>query len=77
MMIVDDDRSAALIIRVWLEGGTDQFRSRVTAVDTSTGSTGGGGVTVAVASSPREVTDAVRQRLQDLIRDAPKRIDSE
>jgi hypothetical protein len=77
MVTLDDDRSAALVIRVWLEGPTDQFRSRLTAADTSPGSTSGDEVTVAVVSSPREVTDAVSQWLQDFVRDAPKQIDSD
>jgi hypothetical protein len=29
---VTDERSAALLLRVWLEDGTDEFRARVTAV---------------------------------------------
>ena len=77
MVTLDDDRSAALVIRVWLERGTDQFRGRLTAVDASPALGGGEGVTVAVASSSRELTDAVSEWLQDLLRDAPKRIDTE
>lgn len=77
MVTLDDDRSAALVIRVWLEPGTDQFRGRLTAVDTSPASGGGDGVTVAVASSPREVTDAVGQWLRDFVHDASKPIDTE
>jgi len=77
MVTLDDDRSAALVIRVWLERETDQFRGRLTAIDTSPGSDGGDGATVAVASSPREVTDAVSQWLDDFVHDAPKRIDTE
>jgi len=69
--------SAALVIRVWLEGATDQFRGRVTSVAAGPGPAAGGGVTVAVASSPREVTDAVICLLEEFIRDASKRIDSE
>jgi hypothetical protein len=34
-------------------------------------------VTVAVASSPREITDAVSCSVEEFIRDAAKRIDSE
>jgi hypothetical protein len=53
---VTDDRSAALLVRVWLEDGTDEFRARLTAV-------GGAGpdedVTVAVTSSPSDVLVAV------------------
>jgi hypothetical protein len=77
METLDGDRSAALVIRVWLERGTDQFRGRLTAVDTSPTSEGDDGVTVAVSSSPREASDAVSQWLHDFVRDAPKRIDTE
>lgn len=77
MVTLDDDQSAALVVRVWLEGGTDQFRGRLIAVGTSPGSRGGAGVTVAVASSPREVADALSEWLHAFIRDAPTRIDTE
>ena len=59
MVIVDDDRSAALIIRVWQEDGAQGFRARLTAADTSPGSDGGGERTVAVASSAGDVLAAV------------------
>jgi hypothetical protein len=74
---VDDDRSAALVVRVWLEGETGEFRSRLTAADTSTRSAFGDEVVVAVVSSPREVVDAVGEWLKEFVRDAPKRIDSD
>lgn len=76
MVILGDDRSAALVIRVWLEEGTDQFRGRLTAAETSSAAGGGEDVTVAVAASPRELTDAVSHWLQDFSRDAAKRIDT-
>jgi hypothetical protein len=72
-----DDRSAALVIRVWLEEETNQFRGRITAVDTSAGSEGGEGISLAVASSPSDLTDAVREWLYEFISDAPKRVDNE
>src|SRR5215203_2662334 len=34
---LDEDRSASLLVRVWLEGGTDEFRARLTSADTSPG----------------------------------------
>jgi hypothetical protein len=77
MVTLDDDRSAALVIRVWLDGETGQFRSRLTAGDTTPRSAAfGEDLTVAVASSPREVMDAVGEWLQEFVRDASKRIDS-
>lgn len=72
---MDDDRSAALVIGVWLEGGTDQFRGRLTAVDTGAGNAEE--FTVTVAASSRELTDALSQWLQRFLRDATTRIDTE
>jgi hypothetical protein len=63
---LNDDRSATLILRVWLEGGTDGFRGRVTTVDTTV-SHGGGELTVGVASSPGEMVDAVRAWLDEFL----------
>ncbi len=65
-MTLDDDRSATLVLRVWLEGGTDGFRGRVTTVDTTVGH-GSGELTVAVASSPGEIVDAVRVWLDEFL----------
>lgn len=59
-----EDRSAALLLRVWLEDGTDQFRARVTAVGLDTEEDR----TVAVASSPSEVVDAVGDWLDRFVR---------
>lgn len=59
-----DDRSAALLVRVWLESGTDQFRARVIATAPDTGEEDR---TVALASSPREVADAISDWLDRFI----------
>jgi hypothetical protein len=59
-VILDQDRSASLLLRVWLESGTDDFRARLTTLDTSPGEAGGAEVAVAVASSPDEVITVVR-----------------
>jgi hypothetical protein len=68
---VEQDRSAALLVRVWLEGGgRGSFRARLTAVDTSGASGPDEGVTVAVSSSPGEVVDALRDWLEDFVSDA-------
>jgi hypothetical protein len=64
-MAVTDDRSSALLVRVWLEGGTDEFRARVTAVGLDTSEEDR---TVALASSPREVMDAVGNWLDRFVR---------
>ena len=65
-MTLDDDRSATLILRVWLEGGTDEFRGRVTTVDTTVHH-GSGELTVGVVSSPGEMVDAVRAWLDEFL----------
>lgn len=62
-MAVADDRSAALLLRVWIEEGSDQFRARVMAV----GSGEGGDRTVALASSPDEVLEAVGHWLDEYL----------
>jgi hypothetical protein len=60
---VADDRSAALLLRVWIEEGSDQFRARVMAI----GSGGGTDHTVALASSPDQVLEAVGQWLDEYL----------
>jgi hypothetical protein len=60
METVPHNRSASLFIRVWSESGTDDFRARLTALDTSPGEVGDAEVTVGVASSPAAVMSMVR-----------------
>jgi hypothetical protein len=74
---VDGDRSAVLLVRVWLEDGADSFRGRLTSMDTAPGQLAAEEGTVAVASSPRDVVDAVRAWLDDFLRDAANPIDSD
>jgi hypothetical protein len=62
---VADDRSAALLLRVWTEEGSDQFRARLMAV----GSGQGSDRTVALASSPDEVLEAVGRWLDEYLRE--------
>ena len=57
---MDDDPSAVLVVRVWLEGDSSQFRARLTTAGTTPGSGVGEEVTVTVASSPGDVVRAVR-----------------
>ena len=61
-----DDPSAALLIRVWLEG-PGEFRARLL---TAAAGTPAEEVTVAVASSPDDVLDAVRVWLDGFIANA-------
>jgi hypothetical protein len=63
---VNHDRSATLILRVWTEGGTGEFRARLATVDTSVGREGGE-MTLAATASPEEMVDAVRVWLDDFL----------
>jgi hypothetical protein len=56
---------------VWLEDGARVFRGRLTTMETSPGGRGADEVAVALASSPREVVDAVRAWLDQFVGDAP------
>jgi hypothetical protein len=64
---VVDDPSAALLIRVWFEGA-GEFRARLLTLRDATAETPPEAVTVAVASSPGGVLDAVRGWLDDFTR---------
>jgi hypothetical protein len=66
--------SAALILRVWLEGDADELRGRLTTVDTSVG-TDGGELTVCVTASTDETVAAVRGWLDDFLARATHPID--
>ena len=73
----DGDRSAVLLVRVWLEDGVESFRARLTSMDTTTGRGAAQEGTAAVASSPGDVVEAVRAWLDEFLRDAPNPIDSD
>jgi hypothetical protein len=64
---VVQDPSAALLLRVWLEG-PGAFRARLLTLHTDAAGTSAEEVTVAVASSPEDVLDAVRAWLDDFTR---------
>jgi hypothetical protein len=64
---VNEDRSATLILRVWVEGGTGDLRGRLTSLDTSAGQEADE-VTVTVASSPGALVDAVGAWLEEFVR---------
>jgi hypothetical protein len=74
---VDDDRSAALLVRVWVEGGSGHFRCRLTTIDTSGGPGSGEEVTLTVTSSPSDVVTAVRQWLGRFLDVAANPIDTD
>ena len=71
---MDDDTSAALLIRVWLEGSRE-FRARLLTLGDATAEAPAEEVTVAVTSSPDEVLDAVRNWLDGFVRGATTRTD--
>ena len=62
------DPSAALLVRVWLEG-PGEFRARLLTRHGRAPGASAEEVTVAVASSPEGVLDAVRAWLGDVTRD--------
>lgn len=62
-----------MLLRVWLEDGTDDFRARLTRLRTVAERRPDGGVTVALASSPDAVCAAVRAWLEDFLGTAGKR----
>jgi hypothetical protein len=64
---VAQDPSAALLLRVWLEG-PGEFRARLLTLHADAAGTSAEEVTVAVASSPEGVLDAVRAWLDDFTR---------
>jgi hypothetical protein len=64
---VDQDRSASLLVRVWLEGGAGQFRARLTSVDTSPETEDDAGVSVGVASSPGDVITFIETWLRTFV----------
>jgi hypothetical protein len=67
VVIVEQDRSAALVVRVWAEGGTGGFRARVTGVDISGSESTGEELTIAVAASPGDLLDALRVWLEEFL----------
>jgi hypothetical protein len=73
---VDGDRSAVLLLRVWLADGARTFRGRLMEMDTSVARRGGEETSVAVVSSPRDAAEVVRTWLDRFLDEAPDRIDS-
>ena len=69
-----DDPSAARLIRVWTEGSSE-FRARLMTLRGATAQAPAEEVTVAVASSPGGVLDAVRDWLDDFIGNATIPVD--
>lgn len=61
------DPSAALLVRVWLEA-PGELRARLLTLHADAAGTSAEEVTVAVASSPEGVLDAVRAWLDDFTR---------
>ena len=74
---MDGDPSSVLVVRVWLEGGTDQFRARLMTAGTTPDRGVGEEVTVTVASLPGEVVRAVRAWLEEFLEPGRSSIDGE
>jgi hypothetical protein len=74
---VDGDRSAVLLLRVWLADGARNFRGRVTKMDTSVARRGGEEASVAVVSSPRDAAETVRAWLDRFVDEAVDRLDGD
>jgi hypothetical protein len=72
---MDGDPSAVLVVRVWLEGDTDQFRARLMTVGTTPGRGVGEEVAVTVAASPGDVVRAVRAWLEEFLDTGSSSID--
>jgi hypothetical protein len=66
MVPVSDDRSTALLVRVWLEGDLGAMRARLTALRPSQGGEPPEEVTVAVVASASELLRAVSEWLDDV-----------
>jgi hypothetical protein len=64
---VTDDRSAVLLIRVWLDGEDDAFRARLTAMGLQPDGAPGQETTVAVAATPGAVLTAVEAWLAGFV----------
>jgi hypothetical protein len=62
---VAEDRSGGLLVRVWLEGGVDGFRARLTALGPWPASEESG--KQMSLASPAAVADAVYAWLRDVI----------
>jgi hypothetical protein len=71
------DRSAALVVRVWLEDGAHAFRGRLTTMAPSPGDRGAEEVRVAVVSAPPDVVEAVRAWLDQFVGDVTYSIDDD
>lgn len=67
-MTVNADRQGVLLVRVWLEDGTDQFRARLTTPDLGGEVEVGADLSVAVTSSPDGVSQAVHSWLGEFLR---------
>jgi hypothetical protein len=71
---VTGDRSAALLIRVWLED-RNEFRARLIAVATGQIDAAGEETTIAISSSPSDVLRTVSEWLDRFLGDATDAID--
>jgi hypothetical protein len=75
MVPVSDDRSAALLVRVWLEGDIGAMRARLTALRPARNGEPPEEVTVAVVASVGDVLRAVSEWLEEVLGPRPEPID--
>jgi hypothetical protein len=74
---VDGERSAVLLLRVWLADGARTFRGRLMKMDTSFARRGDEETSVAVVSSPHDAAETVRAWLDRFVDEAPDMLDGD
>lgn len=62
--VPNGERTGVLVLRVWIEAGTDEFRARMTAED----ELGSGERVTVVAGSIEEILEFIRTWVADFVR---------
>ena len=62
--VPNGERTGVLVLRVWIEAGTDEFRARMTAED----ELGSGERVTVVAGSLEEILEFIRTWVADFVR---------
>ena len=62
--VPNGERTGVLVLRVWIEAGTDEFRARITAED----ELGSGERVTVVAGSIEEILEFIRTWVADFVR---------
>jgi hypothetical protein len=66
------ERTGVLVLRVWIEAGTDEFRARITADD----ELGSGERVTAVAATMEEILEFIRSWVHEFVERGPSRTSS-